>query len=161
MERIGFGTDRHRLAFGKKLILGGVRLDFGKGAVGYSDGDALTHAVIDAVLGAAGLGDIGHHFPDRDPKWKDADSLSMLKNVVKIIRAAGYEVVNVDTVIHLEQPKLGETKVEMAACLAEALSLPRHMVNVKAKTGEGLGDVGRGEAVETFAVALVKTAVEH
>ena len=155
MIRFGIGTDRHRLAGGNKLILGGVEVPALKGAVGYSDADTLTHAVIDALLGAAGLGDIGHHFPDSDPKWKGANSIEMLKKTVETLRLSGYLPVNVDASVHLENPKLGRYKQEMAGILAEALGLPRHMVNVKAKSGETVGTVGRGEAVEAFAIAQV------
>ena len=155
MTRFGIGTDRHRLVFGKALILGGVKVDSPKGAIGHSDADTLTHAVIDALLGAAGLGDIGHHFPDTDPKWKDADSIKLLKQVVLILKSAGYQPVNVDASVHLEQPKLGHLKSEMCACIAAALQLPQHFVNVKAKTGEGMDSVGKGECVEAFAVASV------
>jgi 2-C-methyl-D-erythritol 2,4-cyclodiphosphate synthase len=157
MLRAGIGTDKHRLAGGRKLTVGGVWIDFPKGFVGHSDGDVLTHAVIDALLGAAGLGDIGHHFPDTDPKWKDANSLEMLKKTVEILKNAGYQPVNVDCTVHLEQPKLGRLKQEMSGVLATALGIPRHMVNVKAKTGEGMGEIGRGDAGEAFAVAMVES----
>jgi len=156
MQRIGLGTDKHLMAGGRKLVLGGVLLDFPKGLVGHSDGDVLTHAVIDALLGAAGLGDIGHHFPDTDPKWKGADSIEMLKLTVDILKNANCRPVNVDCTIHLQQPKLGWLKQEMVARLAEAMGVPRHMVNVKAKSGEGTGEIGRGEAIEAFAIALVE-----
>jgi 2-C-methyl-D-erythritol 2,4-cyclodiphosphate synthase len=159
MERVGIGTDLHRLAFGRSLVLGGVRVDSPKGAVGHSDGDTLTHAVIDAILGASGLGDIGHHFPDSDQKWKDANSIEMLKTALQLVKHAGYEVVNIDASVHLEQPKLGGLKGEMASNLAAALNIPRHMVNIKAKSGESVGDVGRGEVVEAFVAALVRTVV--
>ena len=132
MVRVGIGTDRHRLVFGKKLILGGVAIDSGKGATGHSDADTLTHAVIDALLGAAGLGDIGHHFPDTDEKWKDADSIALLAKTVDILKSAGYEPVNVDASVHLEAPKLGPLEGrdvrEDRRC---ALKLPRHFVNIK------------------------------
>jgi 2-C-methyl-D-erythritol 2,4-cyclodiphosphate synthase len=157
MIRVGIGTDRHRLVFGKPLILGGVKIDSAKGATGHSDADTLTHAVIDAILGAAAMGDIGHHFPDNDPKWKDANSIELLSKCVGIISVAGYKVVNVDASIHLEQPKLGRMKQEMAAKIADALKIPRHFVNVKAKTGEGLDSVGKGEAVDCFATALIES----
>src|SRR5947209_1832360 len=110
MIRVGIGTDRHRLVFGKKLVIGGIRVEFGKGATGHSDADVLAHAVIDALLGAAGLGDIGHHFPDNDPKWKDANSMEMMKKTVEILESAGYKPVNVDASVHLELPKLGRLK---------------------------------------------------
>lgn len=155
MIRVGIGTDKHRLVFGKKLMLGGVQVESGKGAVGHSDADALTHAVIDALLGAAGLGDIGHHFPDSDPKWKDARSLDLLSKTLEILKSAGYEPINVDASIHLEQPKLGRLKQEMSGNIADTLKIPRHRVNIKAKTGEGMDSVGKGEAIEAFAIAQV------
>jgi len=157
MIRFGIGTDKHRLTPGKALILGGVTVPSIKGAFGHSDADTLTHAVIDALLGAAGLGDIGHHFPDSDPKWKNANSIEMLKKVVDILQLAGFRPVNVDVSVHLEMPKLGRLKQEMAGNIADALQLPRHMVNIKAKTGEEVDAVGRNEAVEAFAVAQIET----
>jgi 2-C-methyl-D-erythritol 2,4-cyclodiphosphate synthase len=157
MTRFGIGTDRHRLVFGKKLILGGVKVDSPKGATGHSDADTLTHAVIDALLGAAGLGDIGHHFPDTDPKWKDANSMQLLKSVIDILKNAGYVPVNIDASVHLETPKLGRLKQEMAGNIADTLGLPRHHVNIKAKTGEGMDAVGKGDAVDCFAVASVES----
>ncbi|HYG75489.1 MAG TPA: 2-C-methyl-D-erythritol 2,4-cyclodiphosphate synthase [Planctomycetota bacterium] len=159
--RVGIGTDRHRLVFGKKLILGGVKVEAPKGAFGHSDADALTHAVIDALLGAAGLGDIGHHFPDNDPKFKDADSIELLKKTLEILSLAGYAPINIDSSVHLEQPKLGRLKQEMAATIADALKIPRHRVNVKAKTGEGMDAVGKGDCVEAFAIAQVESVREH
>jgi 2-C-methyl-D-erythritol 2,4-cyclodiphosphate synthase len=157
MVRFGIGTDRHRLVFGKKLILGGVKVDSPKGATGHSDADTLAHAVIDALLGAAGLGDIGHHFPDTDPKWKDANSMQLLKGVVEILKHAGYQPVNIDASVHLEAPKLGRLKYEMSGNIADTLGLPRHHVNIKAKTGEGMDAVGKGDAVDCFAVACVES----
>ena len=157
MIRFGIGTDRHRLGVGRKLILGGVEVPSPKGAVGHSDADSLTHAIIDALLGAAGLGDIGHHFPDSDPKWKNASSIEMLKKVVETLGVSGYKPVNVDSTVHLELPKLGRLKQEMTGKLADALGLPRHLVNVKAKSGETVGTVGRGEVVEAIAVAQVES----
>ena len=157
MLRAGIGTDKHRLAGGRKLVVGGVWIDFPKGFVGHSDGDVVTHAVIDALLGAAGLGDIGHHFPDNDPKWKDADSLILLANTAELLKAANFVPVNVDATVHLEQPKLGRLKQEMSGKVADTLGIPRHCVNVKAKTGEGVDAVGKGEAVEAIAIAQVET----
>jgi len=161
MIRVGIGTDRHRLVFGRKLIIGGVQVEYGKGAAGHSDADVLTHAVIDALLGAAGLGDIGHHFPDNDPKWKDANSIELLVKVIDILRHAGYKPVNIDASVHLEQPKLGRLKTEMSGKIADALQLPRHAVNIKAKTGEGCDSVGHGEAIEAVAIALVESVAVH
>jgi len=161
MNRVGIGTDRHRLVFGKPLILGGVKVESPKGATGHSDADTLTHAIIDALLGAAGLGDIGHHFPDNDPKWKGADSLVLLGKTLEILKNAGYEPVNIDASVHLEEPKLGRLKTEMSSKIADTLKLPRHNVNVKAKTGEGMDSVGKGDAVEAVAVAMVVTVATH
>jgi 2-C-methyl-D-erythritol 2,4-cyclodiphosphate synthase len=161
MIRVGIGTDRHKLAFGKKLILGGIQVESPKGAVGHSDADALTHAVIDALLGASGLGDIGHHFPDTDMKWKGADSIELLKKTLEILTNAGYVPVNIDAAVHLESPKLGRLKQEMASKLAEVLKLAPHRVNVKAKTGEGLDAVGEGNAVEAIAIAQVEAVRSH
>ena len=155
MIRVGIGTDRHRLVFGKPLILGGIQVDSPKGATGHSDADTLTHAIIDALLGAAGLGDIGHHFPDTDATWKNADSIALLAKTVDVLKGAGYEPVNVDASVHLEAPKLGRLKGEMCAKIADTLKLPRHFVNIKAKTGEGMDSVGKGDSVEAIAIAQV------
>ncbi|MFH0938756.1 MAG: 2-C-methyl-D-erythritol 2,4-cyclodiphosphate synthase [Planctomycetota bacterium] len=157
---VGIGTDKHRLIPGKKLILGGVAVESSKGAMGHSDADTLTHAVIDALLGAAGLGDIGHYFPDSDAKWKDANSIELLAQTLAILKNARYEPVNVDATIHLESPKLVRLKQEMSSNIADTLKIPRHRVNIKAKTGEGLDSVGKGEAVEAFAIAQVKMSDE-
>jgi len=158
MIRVGIGTDKHRLVFGRKLMLGGLDVEFGKGAMGHSDGDALLHAIIDALLGAAGLGDIGHHFPDTDPKWKDANSLVLLGKTLELLKAANFVPLNIDATVHLEQPKLGRLKQEMGSRIADTLKIPRHCVNIKAKTGEGLDSVGKGEAIEALAIAQVGTA---
>lgn len=156
MYRVGIGTDRHRLVFGRKLIIAGVEVEHAKGAQGHSDADALAHAVIDALLGGAGLGDIGYHFPDNDPKWKDANSMQLMAQTVDILRRSGFEAVNVDASVHLEQPKLGHLKLQMARNIADTLRLPLNAVNIKAKTGETLDAVGRGEAIDVFAVAMVR-----
>jgi 2-C-methyl-D-erythritol 2,4-cyclodiphosphate synthase len=157
MIRVGIGTDRHRLVFGRKLMLGGVQVEFGKGAAGHSDADVILHAIVDALLGAAGLGDIGHHFPDGDPKWKDADSMVFLAKTLELLKQANFVPVNVDATVHLEAPKLGRLKQEMSGKIADTLKIPRHCVNVKAKTGEGLDAVGRGEAIEAVAIVQVET----
>ena len=156
MFRVGIGTDRHRLVFGRKLIIGGVHVENAKGGQGHSDADVLAHAVIDALLGAAGMGDIGYHFPDNDPKWKDADSMQLMAKSVSILRRAGYEIINVDASVHLEQPKLGALKIQMAKNVADTLKIPRNAVNIKAKTGEGCDSVGKGDAIEATAIALIK-----
>ena len=156
--RVGIGYDIHRLVFGRPLILGGVEIEFGKGPKAWSDGDVLCHAMIDAVLGAAGLGDIGHHFPDDDEKWKDAKGLAMIERVIKILAGAGYKVISADSTIFLEQPRLSEYKKEMAANVAKSLGLAPYDVSVKAGTNEGLGDVGTGNAIAAQAVVLIERA---
>ena len=154
--RIGIGNDIHRLASGRKLILGGVRIAFEKGPVGHSDGDALAHAVCDALLGAAALGDMGRHFPDSSPKWRGASSLLFLRHTRKLLKEAGYEIVNVDATIGLERPKLAPHIPLMRAKVARALGLKPEQVSVKAKTGEGVDAVGRGEAIRADAVGLIQ-----
>lgn len=150
---IGIGYDSHRLAPGRRLILGGVEIPGERGLEGHSDADVLTHAVIDALLGAAGLGDIGEHFPDTDERWRDADSLCLLADVLAALAGAGMAVVNVDCTIVMETPKLGPYKQAIRTCLGGALGLPQERVNVKATTGEGIGFVGRGEGVAALAIA--------
>ena len=152
---IGFGYDSHRLVAGRPLILGGVHVEHELGLEGHSDADVLTHAVIDALLGAAGLGDIGERFPDTDERWRDADSIELLREVGAALRAEGLRVVNVDVTVVLERPKLLPHRPAMRARLAEALGLDERRVNVKATTGEGMGFVGRGEGAAALAVATV------
>ena len=153
--RVGVGNDVHRLAPGRKLILGGVRIPFEKGPVGHSDGDALIHAICDALLGAAALGDIGRHFPDTSPRWRNASSVLFLRHVRRLLDQAGYAVVNVDAAVGLERPKLAPHMPRMQQRLAAALGIRPAQVSVKAKTGEGLDAVGRGEAVRVDAIALI------
>jgi 2-C-methyl-D-erythritol 2,4-cyclodiphosphate synthase len=141
---------------GRKLILGGVRIPFEKGPVGHSDGDVLAHAVCDALLGAARLGDIGRHFPDTDPEWKNASSVLFLRHVRQLLDATGYSIVNIDATIGLERPKLAPHISRMEKKVAAALSLKPHQVSVKAKSGEGLDAIGRGEAIRADAVALIR-----
>jgi 2-C-methyl-D-erythritol 2,4-cyclodiphosphate synthase len=150
---IGLGYDTHALVAGRPLILGGIRIEHDLGLSGHSDADVLTHAVIDAVLGAAGLGDIGEHFPDTDERWRGADSIALLRHVAGLVRDAGLRVVNVDATVVLEAPKVSPHKPAMRARLADALGLDERRVNVKATTGEGLGFVGRGEGAAALAVA--------
>jgi 2-C-methyl-D-erythritol 2,4-cyclodiphosphate synthase len=145
----------HRLIRGHKLILGGVHIPFAKGPVGHSDGDALAHAVCDALLGAAALGDIGRHFPNTSPKWRGVSSLLFLRHVRKLLQDAGYAIVNVDATVGLERPKLSPYIPLMERRLAQALGLDAGQVSVKAKTGEGMDALGRGEAVRADAVALI------
>jgi 2-C-methyl-D-erythritol 2,4-cyclodiphosphate synthase len=156
MNRIGIGYDLHRLEPDRPLILGGVRVPYDKGLVGHSDGDALAHAITDALLGAAALGNIGQHFPDTDPRFKNADSLALLKRVAGLVREAGYTVANVDSNIVAEQPKLNPFLDRMRALIAECLDIETGRVSVKAKTNEGVGPEGRGEAISTQAVVLLQ-----
>jgi 2-C-methyl-D-erythritol 2,4-cyclodiphosphate synthase len=152
---VGIGYDSHRLAAGRRLVIGGVELEHEQGLAGHSDADVLTHAVVDALLGAAGLGDIGEHFPDTDERWRDADSMQLLAHVCGLLDAAGLELVNVDCTVVMERPKLGARKVEIRDSLAATLGLDARRVNVKASTGERIGFVGRGEGVAALAVASV------
>jgi 2-C-methyl-D-erythritol 2,4-cyclodiphosphate synthase len=155
--RTGLGWDSHRLVAGRPLILGGVTFpDAELGLDGHSDADVLTHAVMDALLGAAGLDDIGVHFPDSDGAYKDADSVALLREVVATLADAGLRVVHVDTTVLMERPKLGPQRAAMRACLAEALGVDAGAVNVKASTGEGMGFIGRLEGVAALAVATVQ-----
>ena len=153
--RTGIGFDSHRFAEGRSLVLGGVRVEHSFGLLGFSDADVLTHAVIDALLGAAGLGDIGEHFPDTDERWRDADSISLLGSVRDMVRDAGVAPVNLDATVLCEAPKLGAYRSEMRARLAEALGLPADAVNVKFTTAEGMGWVGSGEGIAALAIATV------
>lgn len=155
MSLVGIGYDSHRLAPDRRLVLGGVQIEHELGLAGHSDADVLTHAVIDALLGAAGMGDVGEHFPDTDERYRDADSLALLEEVVERVQAAGLKLVNVDVTVVMERPKLGPHKAAIKARLADVLSLPAERVNVKATTGEGMGFVGRGEGVAALAVATL------
>jgi 2-C-methyl-D-erythritol 2,4-cyclodiphosphate synthase len=158
MTRTGIGYDSHRLAAGRRLVLGGVEIASDVGLDGHSDADVLTHAVMDAVLGAAGLGDIGQHFPDTDGAYKDADSIGLLRAAVGRVEDAGFRIVNVDTTVVLERPKLAPHRAAMEERLADALGLEVGEVNVKATTGELIGFVGRGEGAAALAIATVARA---
>jgi 2-C-methyl-D-erythritol 2,4-cyclodiphosphate synthase len=151
----GIGWDSHRLVEGRPLILGGVTIPSERGLGGHSDADVLAHAVIDALLGAAGLGDIGEHFPDTDERWAGADSLALLRSVVALVAERGLGVVHVDATVVMERPKLGPHKGAIRDSLAAALGVGADRVNVKATTGEGMGFVGRGEGVAALAVATL------
>jgi 2-C-methyl-D-erythritol 2,4-cyclodiphosphate synthase len=153
---VGIGYDSHRLQEGRRLVIGGVELEHERGLVGHSDADVLAHAVIDALLGAAGMGDIGEHFPDTDERWRDADSMRLLEQVVAGLREQGLEVINVDCTIVMERPKLGHHRAAIREALAASLGVGSPRVNVKASTGEGIGFVGRGEGVAALAVASVR-----
>ena len=153
--RAGIGYDSHRLVEGRKLILGGVEIPFEKGLAGHSDADVLLHAITDALLGAAGLGDIGQHFPPSDPQWKDADSRVFLSRAREMIEGRGYRIVNIDAVVIIERPKIGPYREQIRAKLAKALRTEADRISIKAKTAEGLGPVGQGEAAEAQAVAVI------
>ena len=153
--RIGLGHDVHRLVPGRTLVLGGVSLDYHLGPDSHSDGDVLLHALTDALLGAAGLGDIGGWFPDTDPKWQDADSAQFAERAVSLIRERGWKIANVDCTIFAEQPKLKDVKPQIRRRVAEILGLPEDAVNIKAKTGEKVGPIGRGEAIAADAIVLL------
>ena len=155
MVRTGLGIDTHAFAPGRPLTLGGVTIPHEVGLAGHSDADVLTHAVIDALLGAAGLGDIGQHFPDTDAEFKDADSIGLLRVVAAELGARGFAIANVDATVVLERPKLAQHRDAMRGRLAEALGLPPDRVNVKATTGERMGFVGRGEGAAAMAVATI------
>jgi 2-C-methyl-D-erythritol 2,4-cyclodiphosphate synthase len=153
--RVGIGHDTHRLEAGRPLILGGVRLDHPRGLVGHSDADVVLHALTDALLGAAALGDIGDLFPDTDPTYRDADSAFFVREALRRVNHAGWRVVNVDVIIHAQEPKLGPVKQTIRANLAQLLQLPLEAVNVKAKTGERVGHIGRAEALACLVVTLI------
>jgi 2-C-methyl-D-erythritol 2,4-cyclodiphosphate synthase len=152
-QLVGIGYDSHRLAEGRRLVIGGIEIPHERGLDGHSDSDVLAHAVIDALLGAAGLGDIGEHFPDTDERWRDADSIALLEAVVELVRAQGLSLVNVDCTVIMETPKLSPYRAAVRARLADVLGLDVRRVNVKASTGERMGFVGRGEGVAALAVA--------
>jgi len=155
---VGIGYDSHRLAAGRRLVLAGVEIEHERGLEGHSDADVLAHAVIDALLGAAGLGDIGEHFPDTDERWRDADSMALLAIVVALIAEKGLRIVNLDCTLMIEQPKLARRRAAMRESLARALLLAPERVNVKLTTGEGIGFVGRGEGVAALAVVSLAQA---
>jgi 2-C-methyl-D-erythritol 2,4-cyclodiphosphate synthase len=155
MGRNGIGYDLHRLESGRKLMIGGVYVPFDKGPVGHSDGDVLAHAICDALLGAAGMGDIGKHFPDTDPKWKGANSLIFLEHLRKLFETQGLQIVHIDAVVITERPKLGPHFPAMREALAKALGIETEQINLKAKTNEGVDAIGRGEAIAAHVVATV------
>jgi 2-C-methyl-D-erythritol 2,4-cyclodiphosphate synthase len=156
--RCGIGYDLHRLAEGRKLIIGGIEVPFEKGPVGHSDGDVVAHALCDALLGAAGLGDIGTHFPDSDPKWKGANSLLFLEHARKLLAEKHLAIEYVDVVVILERPKLGPHFPKMRAALAKSLGVSVERIHLKAKTNEGVDAVGRGEAIACHVVSTLSAA---
>ena len=155
MHKIGFGYDIHRLETGRRLVLGGTKISYAAGLSGHSDGDALVHALIDALLGALGEGDIGTHFPDNDPRFEGARSLSLLETVMGIVRSRKAGVVNADTVIVAEEPKMAPHIPAMKAALAPVLGVPESAIGIKAKTNEGLGPVGEKRAIACYASVLI------
>jgi 2-C-methyl-D-erythritol 2,4-cyclodiphosphate synthase len=154
--RVGIGYDTHRLAEGRPLLLGGVRIEHARGLVGHSDADVVLHAVTDALLGAAGLGDIGDAYPDSDPANKDADSSRFLRETLARLNQTGWRPVNIDVIIQAQEPRLGPLKSAIRASLARLLDLGEDCVNVKAKTGERVGHIGRAEAIGCQAVVLLE-----
>lgn len=154
--RVGTGYDSHRFDPDRPLVIGGVSIPDHAGLTGHSDGDAVAHAVIDAVLGAAAAGDVGRHFPPTDDRWKGADSIDLLRRTAQVLEERGFRVVNVDVTVVCETPKIGPHAVAMCGRLSDALGVPADAVSVKGKTNEGMGWIGRGEGVAVHAVALVE-----
>ena len=152
----GIGYDLHRLVEGRKLMIGGIEVPFDKGSQGHSDGDVLSHALCDALLGAASLGDIGTHFPDTDPKWKGVSSLLFLDHARKLLADRRLRIVHIDAIVICERPKLGPHFPDMRAALAKSLGITAEQINLKAKTNEGTGEIGRGEALAAHAIATVR-----
>ena len=157
MLRIGLGQDTHRLVKGRRFLLAGIELPAERGELGHSDGDVLAHAVCDAILGAATLGDIGSLFPPSDPAWEDADSMELLRTVYGMAKQAGWALVNLDCVVCCEEPKILPFRDDICQSLADALEVSMDRVFVKGKTGEGMGPVGKGEAVEALAICLLES----
>ncbi len=155
--RIGIGYDSHRLVEGKRLIIGGVDIPFEKGLLGHSDGDVLCHAIIDAIIGAMGEGDIGKHFPDSDNRCKDASSIMFLKHIVELSKSKGFEILWIDSIIITEIPKIAPHIDAMKSAISQA-GIPPEFINIKAKTNEGMGFVGRGEGIAVQAVCLLRQA---
>lgn len=156
--RVGLGNDIHRLVEGRKLILGGVEIPYEKGLYGHSDADALAHAICDALLGAANLGDIGTHFSDKDPRWSGADSLVLLARVCEMLAENNWRIINIDAIIQAEKPKMMPHISAMKSKLAEVMKIQISDISIKAKTNEGMDAVGRGEAIAAQAIALISQA---
>lgn len=153
--RIGIGYDSHKLVGDRKLILGGIEIPFIKGALGHSDADVLCHAIIDSIIGALGLGDIGKHFPDTDSRWKDASSIELLSKTIELMKKNGFEVLWVDSVVIIERPKLESFLDRMKMSISKA-GIPLNSINIKATTNEGMGFIGNGEGIAAYAVCLLK-----
>jgi 2-C-methyl-D-erythritol 2,4-cyclodiphosphate synthase len=156
MIRVGIGYDSHRFEDGRPLVLGGIRIPHPRGLTGHSDADAVAHALIDAILGAAAAGDIGQHFPDTDPKWKGADSMELLRRAHELVRQRGYTLAQADLTIIVEQPRMAPHLAPMAAKLADCLGTPAGTISLKAKTNEAMGFIGRGEGIAVLAVATLE-----
>ena len=159
--RTGIGTDIHRLVPDRQLVLGGVQIAYPRGLLAHSDGDVVLHAVIDAIMGAMAMGDIGTLFPDSDPQWKDADSSDLLFVVSRHAADEHWEVVNLDVIVHAEEPRLEPHKQQMKRTIASVLGMDFNSVNVKAKTNEGLGDIGAGQAISATAIALLRRRLKR
>jgi len=155
--RIGLGYDIHQLVKGRKLMLGGVLIPFEKGLLGHSDADVLIHAICDALLGGAGLGDIGLHFPDTDPGYKDIDSRILLRRTCEMVKSEGFAIINLDTTVFAQAPKISPYRHQMAEIIAETMGIESRCVNIKATTTEGLGMIGAGEGIAAMCVALLET----
>ncbi len=155
--RVGIGYDIHRLVYGRKLVLGGIIIPFEKGLLGHSDADVLIHAICDALLGAAALGDIGVHFPDTDPEFKDIYSIKLLVKTSEMLAMNGFIICNIDSTIFAEAPKISPFRDSMQKSIASTLNLPNNCVNIKATTTEGLGLIGSGEGISAMCVALIKS----
>jgi 2-C-methyl-D-erythritol 2,4-cyclodiphosphate synthase len=153
--RVGIGYDIHRLVEGRPLILGGVPVAYEKGLLGHSDADVLVHAICDALLGAAGLGDIGLHFPDSDPQYKDISSLKLLSKTCRMVAAKGFRIVNLDTIVFAEAPRFGSQRHDMQTMIAKTMDVTAEQINIKATTTEGLGVIGKGEGIGAMCVALI------
>jgi len=158
MHRIGFGFDAHRFSEGRKLILGGVEIPHEFGLKGHSDADVLTHAICDALLGALGLGDIGTHFPDKDPKWKDVSSLVLLKETLVMLNDADFEIENIDSTVVCESPRIAPTIGDIKDKLSNITGLEHGSIGIKATTTDGMGFTGRGEGIAAYAVVIIKSS---
>lgn len=154
--RIGIGYDSHRLVEGRRLIIGGVDIPFEKGLLGHSDGDVLCHAIIDAIIGAMGEGDIGRHFPDTDEKWEGASSIMLLKHIVDLAKSKGFEIAWIDSVVITEKPKIAP-HIDSMKCAISQIGISPSLINIKAKTNEGMGFIGKGEGIAAQAICLLKT----
>ena len=159
--RVGHGYDSHRFGEGRRLVLGGIEIPGERGLVGHSDADAVAHAITDALLGAAGLGDIGRHFPPSDEQWKDADSIQLLARVVELIAAENYQVVNIDVTVIAESPKIGPHAHAMSSRLAEVVGISRENISIKGKSNEGMGWIGEGQGIAVHAVTLLDRVADQ